>query len=192
MHLFATGFIHKLPLYVAPVPDNQAFAIEALSINWNNLHAYACPPTGLIPPVPTKIHQSRSRIIFIAPLAATFLVLKGVTATSISPNSTSILSKLTNTSNGMFQHQNLLTPAFYTWELSRNQLEIKIFCKTLLILSQDHEEHLIRSMVQKWVIYSIWCRRKVNPFTASLTVIADFLIYLFLLRKISDKYYQGL
>ena len=47
--LFAIGFSHKLPLYVSPVSDNQAFAIEALSMNWNNLHAYAFPPTILIP-----------------------------------------------------------------------------------------------------------------------------------------------
>ena len=30
-----------------------------------------------------------------------------------------------------FQHQNLPTLAFYAWELSRNQLEIKSFCKAL-------------------------------------------------------------
>ena len=38
----------------------------------------------------------------------------------------------------------------------------------------------------KWVLYSNWChRKKVNPVTAPLTVIADFLIYLF-----SEKKYQ--
>ena len=39
--LFATCFSHKLSLYVSPVPDNQALAIDALSMNWNLLHAYA-------------------------------------------------------------------------------------------------------------------------------------------------------
>ena len=38
----------------------------------------------------------------------------------------------------------------------------------------------------EWVIYSNWChRKKVNPVSAPLTVIADFLIYLF-----SEKKYQ--
>ena len=45
--LFATGFNHKLPLYVSPVPDNHALAIDALSMNWNFLHANAFPPTIL-------------------------------------------------------------------------------------------------------------------------------------------------
>ena len=37
--LFATWFSHKLPLYVSQVPDNHAITIDALSMNWNFLHA---------------------------------------------------------------------------------------------------------------------------------------------------------
>ena len=56
--LFATRFNHKLPLYVSPVPDNHALAVDALSMNFNLLHAYAFPPTILIPSVLAKIRQS--------------------------------------------------------------------------------------------------------------------------------------
>ena len=52
--LFATRFNHKLLLYVSPVLDNRAFMIDAFSMNWNNLHAYAFPPTTLIPSVVNK------------------------------------------------------------------------------------------------------------------------------------------
>ena len=41
LDLFATCFGHKLPLYVFPVLENQAFAIDAFSMNWNNVYAYA-------------------------------------------------------------------------------------------------------------------------------------------------------
>ena len=68
LDLFATCFNHKLPLYVSPVLDNQAFVIDAFSMNWNNLHAYAFPPTLLIPSVLNKIRQSQCRIVLIAPL----------------------------------------------------------------------------------------------------------------------------
>ena len=64
--LFATRFNHKLPLYVSPVPDNHALAIDTLSVNWNLLHAYAFPPTILIPSVLAKIWQSWCRIVLIA------------------------------------------------------------------------------------------------------------------------------
>lgn len=65
--LFATCFNHKLAPYVSPVPDNQAFAIDALSMNWH-YHAYAFPPIVLILPILTNIRQSRCRIVLIPPL----------------------------------------------------------------------------------------------------------------------------
>ena len=97
--LIATWFSHKLPLYVSPVLDIQAFAIYALSMNWNNPHVYEFPPTVLIPPKLTFIRQSRCNSN-CSTLALTFLILWGVTTTSISLDSTAILSKFTDTSNG--------------------------------------------------------------------------------------------
>ena len=68
LDLFATRFNHKLPLYVSPVLDNQAFAIDAFSMNWNHLHTYAFPPTIMIPSVLNKIRRSQCSIVLIAPL----------------------------------------------------------------------------------------------------------------------------
>ena len=42
--LFATRLNHKLPLYVSPVPDQNAWNIDALNISWLSLLAYAYPP----------------------------------------------------------------------------------------------------------------------------------------------------
>ena len=58
LDLFAIHFNHKLPLYVSSVLDNQSFTIDAFSMNRTNVHAYAFPPTILIPSVLNKIHQS--------------------------------------------------------------------------------------------------------------------------------------
>ena len=41
--LFATRFNHRLALYVSPVPDPQAWAVDALSLSWTGLCAYAFP-----------------------------------------------------------------------------------------------------------------------------------------------------
>ena len=46
--LFATRFSKRLPLFVSPVPDPQAWAVDAFSIPWNNLVAYAFPPFPII------------------------------------------------------------------------------------------------------------------------------------------------
>ena len=65
--LFATRLNHRLPLYVSPVLDPAAWALDALSLDWNHLFAYAFPPFILIPQCLRKIRESRCRVILIAP-----------------------------------------------------------------------------------------------------------------------------
>ena len=57
VNLFATHLNHKLPLYVSPVPDQNACDIDALNINWMGLTAYTYPPTALLYRVIQKIRQ---------------------------------------------------------------------------------------------------------------------------------------
>ena len=115
-----------------------------------------------------------------SPLASMSLVFRGVTATSINHDSTSYFPNLLTQAMGKFQHQNLPTVVLQTWELSSNQLERKNFHKTLQILSQDPKEHLLRKSIMQYGSYMpIGChRKKVNLVMASLTVIANLLIYL--------------
>ena len=52
--LFATRLNHRLPLYVSPIPDQKALSIDAISMDWNRIHAYAFPPFHLIQTVITQ------------------------------------------------------------------------------------------------------------------------------------------
>ena len=83
---FVCNSIQSQTPIVSIVPDNQALVIDALSMNWNNLHAYALLPTVHITICshqnPTVLVQNRSNC---SSLASTSLVLRGVTATSNSP-----------------------------------------------------------------------------------------------------------
>ena len=65
--LFATCFNHRLPLYVSPVPDPRAWAVDALSIPWGGLLAYAFPPFPILARVLRKVRLDRPRLILIAP-----------------------------------------------------------------------------------------------------------------------------
>ena len=66
--LFATRFNHKLPQFVSPVPDSLAVAVDALTLPWEDLDAYAFPPTAILGKVVEKlIHSPCKRIILIAP-----------------------------------------------------------------------------------------------------------------------------
>ena len=65
--LFSTHLSHKVPLYVSPDPDQNAWDIDAVNINWTGLTAYAYPPTALLHRVIQKVRQSNYLIIVIAP-----------------------------------------------------------------------------------------------------------------------------
>ena len=65
--LFATCLNHKAPLYVSPVPDQQAWKIIALNMNWLGLITYPYLPIALLHRVIQKIHQCKCLVILIAP-----------------------------------------------------------------------------------------------------------------------------
>ena len=66
--LFATRFNHKLPQFVSPVPDPLAVAVDALTLPWEDIDAYAFPPTAILGKVVEKLQDSPcKRLILIAP-----------------------------------------------------------------------------------------------------------------------------
>ena len=66
--LFATRFNNKLPQFVSPVPDTLAVAVDALSLQWEGVDAYAFPPAAILGKVVEKLQDSHcKRIILIAP-----------------------------------------------------------------------------------------------------------------------------
>ena len=66
--LFATRYSRRLSLFVSPIPDPQAWAVDALSVSWTGLSAYAFPPLALLPRVLRKIEMDEAELILIAPL----------------------------------------------------------------------------------------------------------------------------
>jgi hypothetical protein len=65
--LFATRFNNRLPLFVSPVEDPRAWAVDALTFPWTGLSAYAFPPIALIHRVLLKARLERPRLILVAP-----------------------------------------------------------------------------------------------------------------------------
>ena len=65
---FATRFNNKLPQFVSPVPDPQAWAVDALILSWRDLDPYAAPPVAILGKVVVKLQDYPcNRIILIAP-----------------------------------------------------------------------------------------------------------------------------
>ena len=65
--LFATRFNHKLSTFVSPVPGPAAWAVDALSIPWMGLLAYAFPPLPILSKVLKKAREEQATLILIAP-----------------------------------------------------------------------------------------------------------------------------
>lgn len=65
--LFASIHNHKAPLFCTWTPHPQAMAIDALSISWERMMAYAFPPICLIPKVLQHMQQFQCQIILITP-----------------------------------------------------------------------------------------------------------------------------
>lgn len=81
--LFATRHNKKCAAFVSPVPDREALDIDALSMSWEGMDAYAYPPTQILSQVLQKFREtSQCRLLLVAPFwprQAWFPILRGLT-----------------------------------------------------------------------------------------------------------------
>ena len=138
--LFATRLNNRLPVYVSPIPDQKALAIDSLSMNWDRIHAYAFPPFHLIPTVLNKIRLSDCRIVLIAPFWPNRQWFPDLLSLLVSPPITiPVIPKLLHQLQGKFLHQNPSLLQLHAWELSNDQFLIKKFHKKLQNTSLEQD-----------------------------------------------------
>jgi hypothetical protein len=66
--LFATRDNKQCPLFVSPYPDSQALGVDALSVSWEGMIAYAFPPKAILQKVLQKVRETRVlSLILVAP-----------------------------------------------------------------------------------------------------------------------------
>ena len=160
---------------------NTIFQLElspCLRISSNNNDSF-CPEQDTTISVQNSSNSTSS--------AATNMVLRGATSTGFSSSSSSSFSKSVNTSkrkvstskppNSQPSHLGVIKQSIRDKQKSKNVADF---------VSKSRRTSTQKVYDAKWIVYTRWChRRKVNPVSAPLTVIADFLIYLF-----SEKKYQ--
>ena len=57
LDLFATRFSNKVPQFVSPVPEPQAWAVDTLSLSWEGLDPYAFPPAAILGKMVEKLQD---------------------------------------------------------------------------------------------------------------------------------------
>ena len=65
--LFASEENRKVTMFCSWMPSPLAFAVDALSVSWENMEAYAFPPIALIPKVLQHMKKFHCQLILIAP-----------------------------------------------------------------------------------------------------------------------------
>ena len=120
----------SLPVNVSPIPDDRALAIDALSMNWDRIHAYTFLPITMIPAIISKIRQHQYKIVLVAsfwPEASWFpeLLRLQVAPPIRLPVKQHLLTQL------QFVRNNIENLRLHIWILCANQSEIKAFQRKL-------------------------------------------------------------
>ena len=148
--LFATRFNHKLPLFVSPVPDTLALAVDALTLPWEDLDAYAFPPTAILGKVVEKLLDSPcKKLILIAPGWPNMpwfwdLVTMSSQIPLSLPNRPNLLTQPFN----QIPHRNLISLNLHAWLLepqkSGNRASLKQWQQELRLLKEDLPDQSMR------------------------------------------------
>ena len=138
--LFATRFNNKLPQFVSPVPDPQAWAVDALSLSWEDLDPYAFPPAAMLGKVVEKLQDYPcNRIILIAPGWQC-----GSQIPLFLPNIPNLLSQPFN----QVLHRNLANLNLHAWLLepqqSRSRASLRQWQHELRLLKEDQPDLSMR------------------------------------------------
>ena len=192
--LFATRYNYKLPKFVSPVLDPTAWAVDALSLPWQDLDAYAFPPVSLLSQVISKIvDQGCRRMILIAPGWPNMAWFWDLVNLSVQiPFSLLRQRDLVTQPFSGIPHRDLSNLNLHAW-----LLEPPSFKEKDSLAKWQHELRHLRDSTRavyksKWAIFVKWCgENKVDFRSATLSHIADFLLYLFKERNLQPSTIDG-
>ena len=148
--LFATRFNNKLPQFVSPVPDPQAWAVDALSLSWDGLDPYAFPLAAILGKVMEKLlDYPCSRIILIAPGWPNMPWFWDLVAMSSQiPLCLPSLPNLVSQPFNQILHKNLSNLNLHAWLLepqqSRSSVSLRQWQHELRLLKEDQADQCMR------------------------------------------------
>ena len=189
--LFATRFNHKLSKFVSLVPDATAWAVDALSLPWESLDAYAFPPFSLLSQGNgSGLSQNDSNCSRLAQHALVLGPGQRVSSDSLqSPTAK-------GSGNATFQ-----------WAPSQEPQQSESAClapRVSAIQEQGFSDKVAARMEApqrlstraiykpKWAIFVKWCESNEVDFRSpSVNQIADFLLHLFKERKLQPSTIEG-
>ena len=185
MDLFAIRFSNKLTQFVSLVLDPLVWAVDALSLPWEDLDPYAFSPVAILGKVVEKFQDYMCRrIILIAPGW---------------PNMPWFWNLVTMSSQIPLCLANLLTqpfnrtPHIILSNLNLHAWLLEGFSEALAAQIEAPQRRSTRLVYEaKLTIFTKWCLSNQVDFRATpIKLIADFLLYLFQDRKLQPSTIDG-
>ena len=161
--LFATRLNHKLPLYVSPVPDQNAWDIDALNINWSGLTVYAYPPMALLHRVIQKIRQCNCNsprlardALVLGPSAA--LNRDPTSATGVNNSSQTVLQLCVSQQSTTSQPPRLVSRS---GQLQEQGFSVEV-AERIAAPQRSSTKTIYKS---KWALFEKWCIENLVDFS---------------------------
>ena len=189
--LFATRFNNKLPLFVSPVPDPMATAVDALILSWENLDAYVFPPTAILGgkvaglPIPKVDHYCPGVAQHDMVLGPSGDVQSDPITLSPAPQppDSTLKSDLSQKSD------KLKSPCMAPRATAIKQ---QGFSEAVAARIEAPQRSARSVYEAKWPIFTKWCiNHKVDFRSPPVKSVADFLLYLFQDRKLQPSTIDG-
>ena len=180
--LLAAHLNQKLPSFVSPVLEPEAYVIDALSLSWQGMWSYAFPH---FPPIPTclmKILEEGCLVCLIAhlwvghawfPLPLKLLVAPAVGLPQRKDKLCQPISRMLHPSPKVFH--------LYAWLLCNNVCKRQAFLSLLPDKSVQQKKNPSTNKLfdYRWKSWLDWCvRMEVDPFNPSVNTFGEFLMSL--------------
>ena len=194
LDLFATWFNHKLPKFVSPVPDPRAWAVDAMSLSWENLDAYTFPPVSLLTQVLSKlVDQGCRRMDLIERVAQHALVLG-----PSQPVSSDSLQAAPSSGSGdstiqWFGSQESQQSESACLAPRASVIQEQGFSNEVAARIEAPQRRSTRAVYKsKWAIFVKWCdSNEVDFRSPSINQIADFHLHLFKDKNLQPSTIDG-
>ena len=189
--LFATRFNHKLPQFVSPVPDPLAVAVDALTLPWEDLDAYAFPPTAILGKVVEKLLDSPCKTHSDCPGVAQHALVLGL-GEHVQPSSPQP-AQSANTALQSDPSQKSDRSKSPCLAPRASKIKEQGFSEAVAARIEAPQRRSTRSVCEaKWTIFAKWCdANQVDFRSPPVKSVADFLMYLFEDKKLQPSTIDG-
>ena len=181
-------------LRMSPIPDQKALSIDALTMDWNHIHAYAFPPFHLIPavikkstviPVQDSIDSnSMARQTMVSRAPRSVGVTTGISASNSKPTcSAKRQDSAAKPGPSTASRLGIVKQSLRDRQFSSDVAEH---------VSKARRESTVKVYDAKWQIFRDWAdQRKIDPIQATPHIVADFLTFLLSVKKCQVSTIKG-